>query len=172
MAANETSFCEETSACCGFEVKGSNIKKEISIPVLFEEEGFLPAYSSDLAAGADVRACIKEDIHLDPGASILIPTGLRFAIPEGYEIQVRPRSGLALKNQITVLNTPGTIDADYRGEVGVILINHGKNTFVITPGMRIAQIVLSPVYRAAFVKEGDLSITSRGEGGFGHTGTN
>ena len=145
---------------------------EVAIPILLEEDEFLPVYSSDLAAGADVRAYIKEDIQLDPGASALIPTGLRFAIPEGYEIQVRPRSGLALKNQVTVLNTPGTIDSDYRGEVGVILINHSKNTFRITPGMRIAQIVLSPVFRAAFVKAGHLTTTSRGEGGFGHTGTN
>ncbi len=87
---------------------------------------------------------------IEPGASALIPTGLRFAIPAGFEIQVRPRSGLALKNQITVLNTPGTIDADYRGEVGVILINHGKNPFIVTPGMRIAQIVLARVERANF----------------------
>jgi dUTP pyrophosphatase len=101
----------------------------------------------------------------------LIPTGLRFAIPAGYEIQVRPRSGLALKHGITVLNSPGTIDADYRGEVGVILINLGKTAFEIQPGMRIAQIVLSPVSKARFVLEESLVSTSRGEGGFGHTGT-
>jgi dUTP pyrophosphatase len=96
---------------------------------------------------------------------------LRFSIPAGYEIQVRPRSGLSLKHQVTVLNTPGTVDADYRGEVGVILINHGKNPFVITPGMRIAQLVLAPVVRACFVREESLTATERGEGGFGHTGT-
>jgi dUTP pyrophosphatase len=93
------------------------------------------------------------------------------AIPAGYEIQVRPRSGLALKNQITVLNTPGTIDADYRGEVGVILINHGKQPFVVTRGMRIAQLVLAPALQAQFVLANELSLTSRGAGGFGHTGT-
>ena len=108
---------------------------------------------------------------LEPGESLLVPTGLKFAIPEGYEIQVRPRSGLALKNQITVLNSPGTIDADYRGSVGVILINHGKKSFTITPGMRIAQIVLAPVAKAVFLREELLAVTSRGEGGFGHTGT-
>ena len=99
----------------------------VTISVIAEEKEFLPVYSSDLAAGADVKACIKEDMVIEPGASALIPTGLKLSIPEGYEIQVRPRSGLALKQQITVLNTPGTIDADYRGEVGVILINHGKH---------------------------------------------
>ena len=113
----------------------------------------------------------KSKSILEPGASVLVPTGLRFAIPEGYEIQVRPRSGLAFKNQITVLNTPGTIDADYRGEVGVILINHGKLPFIITPGMRIAQIVLARVERASFILGESLVSTSRGEGGFGHTGT-
>lgn len=143
----------------------------IHVEILLEDESFLPVYSSEHAAGADVRACIAQEIILEPGASALVPTGLRFAIPAGFEIQVRPRSGLALKNQITVLNTPGTIDADYRGEVGVILINHSKQAFIITPGMRIAQIVLSPVYRAEFIQTGRLATTSRGEGGFGHTGT-
>ena len=122
--------------------------------------------------GADVKACISEDVLLLPGESTLIPTGLKVEIPQGYEIQVRPRSGLAFKHQITVLNTPGTIDADYRGEIGVILINHGKEPFRITRGMRIAQIVLSAVLRASFsCKERELSMTARGEGGFGHTGT-
>src|ERR1700674_802543 len=125
--------------------------ENIEVPTIADEGVEAPSYGSTLAAGADVRAHIKQDIILEPGASILVPTGLRFAIPEGYEIQVRPRSGLALKNQITVLNTPGTIDADYRGEVGVILINHGKNAFTITPGMRIAQLVLTPVVLANFV---------------------
>ncbi len=145
--------------------------EEIEVPTLAESDDFLPRYASELAAGADVRACIKEEVVLEPGASLLIPTGLRVAIPAGYEIQVRPRSGLALKHQITVLNTPGTIDADYRGEVGVILINHGKNPFIVTPGLRIAQIVLAPVLRAKYVREEALLITARGEGGFGHTGT-
>lgn len=144
---------------------------EIEIATLVETEQFLPSYGSDLAAGADVRACIAQEILLEPGTTCLIPTGLRFAIPDGYEIQVRPRSGLALKSQITVLNSPGTIDADYRGELGVILINHGKTPFIVTPGMRIAQIVVAPVVRARFKREDCLIATSRGEGGFGHTGT-
>jgi dUTP pyrophosphatase len=144
---------------------------ETEIPTLATDPEFLPVYASALAAGADVKACIPEPITIEPGMSALIPTGLRFAIPAGYEIQVRPRSGLALKHQMTVLNTPGTIDADYRGEVGVILINHGKNPFVVTCGMRIAQIVLAPVVRALFCLEESLVTTTRGEGGFGHTGT-
>ena len=145
--------------------------QEIPIPTLLDNEECLPNYGSALAAGADVRAYIQNDLVLEPGEALLVPTGLKFAIPEGYEIQVRPRSGLALKNQITVLNSPGTIDADYRGSVGVILINHGKNPFTITPGMRIAQIVLAPVAKAVFLREEILAVTSRGEGGFGHTGT-
>jgi dUTP pyrophosphatase len=144
---------------------------EVTVRVVVEDENFLPTYGSELAAGADVRAYIKEDIQLEPGNSVLIPTGLRLDIPAGYEIQIRPRSGLALKHQVTVLNSPGTIDADYRGEVGVILINHGKKPFLITPGMRIAQMVLAPVYRMRYVREESLLTTSRGEGGFGHTGT-
>ena len=145
---------------------------EIEVPIIVSEEEFVPVYGSSLAAGADVRACIGEDIILLPGKSALIPTGIKVAIPEGYEIQVRPRSGLALKHQITLLNTPGTIDADYRGEVGVILINHSSEPFTISRGMRIAQLVLAPALRAFFVqKQQELTATARGEGGFGHTGS-
>lgn len=144
---------------------------EMLVPVIPEEEEYIPVYSSQLAAGADVKAYIENDIVIEPGQSKLIPTGLKFAIPEGYEIQVRPRSGLALKHQVTVLNTPGTIDADYRGEVGVILINHGQHPFLVTRGMRIAQIVLAPFVQAKFIPTEELSTTSRGAGGFGHTGT-
>src|SRR5207249_1035178 len=114
---------------------------------------------------------IPAPVILEPNAIVLIPTGLRFAIPSGYEIQIRPRSGLALKHGIGVLNSPGTIDADYRGEVAVILINQGSKAFEILPGMRIAQVVLSPVVKANFVVGESLMSTSRGEGGFGHTGT-
>lgn len=145
--------------------------KKIKVPTLIEEEENLPHYASEDAAGADVRASTKESIFIQPGESALIPTLLRFAIPKGYEIQIRPRSGLAYKHQITVLNSPGTIDADYRGEVGVILINHGKETFEVTPGMRIAQMVLAAVVQAEFALEDTLVSTTRGEGGFGHTGT-
>lgn len=139
--------------------------------MVLEEGAELPVYASDQAAGADVRAHLKQEVVLQPGSTFLVPTGLRFAIPQGYEIQVRPRSGLAFKHGITVLNSPGTIDSDYRGELGIILINHGKEPFIITPGMRVAQIVLAPVCRAAFFREETLAATSRGEGGFGHTGT-
>jgi dUTP pyrophosphatase len=145
-------------------------ERKIPVPTIIAEGAHLPIYASDQAAGADVRAHLPQDLILQPGQSALIPTGLKFAIPEGFEIQVRPRSGLAFKNGITVLNSPGTIDSDYRGELGVILINHSQQPFTVTPGMRIAQIVLAPVYRAEFVLEETLAATSRGEGGFGHTG--
>ncbi len=145
--------------------------KTIEIPIDVENDTHIPTYSSAGASGADVRAFIDQSIRLVPGASILVPTGVKVAIPQGYEIQVRPRSGLALKNQITVLNTPGTVDADYRGDIGVILINHGQNDFIIEPEMRVAQLVLTPVYQAEFVLCKDLNTTSRGSGGFGHTGT-
>ncbi len=144
---------------------------EIEIPILTHDSDLLPTYGSSSAAGADVRANIQEPVTIEPGSSLLIPTGLRLAIPEGYEVQVRPRSGLALKDQITVLNSPGTIDADYRGEVGVILINHGKKPFQVLPKMRIAQIVVAKVEKGCFLLQESLLTTSRGEGGFGHTGT-
>lgn len=146
------------------------MNRHLNIPTSIEEEANLPTYASMGAAGADVRAHLKDDLVIPPGTSALIPTGVRFAIPDGYEIQVRPRSGLALKNQITVLNTPGTIDSDYRGEIGVILMNHGKEEFVVRPGMRIAQIILAPVVRANFIVSSNLALTERGQGGFGHTG--
>jgi dUTP pyrophosphatase len=144
--------------------------KIVDVETIVDSPECLPTYGTHLAAGADVRANILTPVTLSPGDSILIPTGLRFAIPEGFEIQVRPRSGLALKNQITVLNTPGTIDADYRGELQVILINHGKKPFMIEPQMRVAQIVLSRVYQASFVCQEELTETKRGCCGFGHTG--
>lgn len=147
-----------------------NEAEPIEIPVLSEDENCLPVYASHGAAGADVKAYLKEPVIISPGASCLIPTGLRLAIPHGYEIQVRPRSGLALKNQVTVLNTPGTIDSDYRGEVGIILINHGKQDFTVTPGMRIAQLVIAPVILGNFILARELTETARGSGGFGHTG--
>lgn len=148
-----------------------NCHENLNIPIFTEEAAEVPTYASTGASGADVRAFLKEDIVLSAGSSTLVPTGLKFEIPMGYEIQVRPRSGLALKNQITVLNTPGTIDADYRGELGIILINHGKEPFIIKPGMRIAQIVLTPVLQANFVRASAVGATTRGSGGFGHTGT-
>lgn len=142
----------------------------IDIPTLVEDEEYLPFYMTAGSAGADVKAFLQEPLIIPPGHSALIPTGMRVAIPEGYEIQIRPRSGLALNNQVTVLNTPGTIDADYRGEIKIILINHGIQEFKITPGMRIAQFILAPVVRANFVIHSELATTERGVGGFGHTG--
>ncbi len=144
----------------------------ITIPVHVESEEDLPVYATAAASGADVRAKLKEPLILQPGKSAVIPTGLRFDIPAGYEIQVRPRSGLAAKFSVTVLNSPGTVDADFRGEVGVILINHGTQPFTVEPGMRIAQLVVASVIQVKFVNaEGQvLSETLRGSGGFGHTG--
>lgn len=144
----------------------------LEILVEAPSEELLPLYASTGAAGADVKANIQQPIVLKPSESVLVPTGLCAAIPEGYEIQIRPRSGLALKHQVTVLNTPGTVDADYRGEIGVILINHGKQDFTITPGMRIAQFVVAQIVQARFIiSEEALTTTERGSGGFGHTGT-
>jgi len=143
---------------------------EIVINVIAKDHEFLPMYSSELAAGADIRAFINEDIIIEPGLSALIPTGLKFEIPAGYEIQVRPRSGLALKNQVIVLNAPGTIDSDYRGEIKVILYNLGKQDYIVEPNARIAQGVFCPVVKAHIQEVKDLEETARGEGGFGSTG--
>jgi dUTP pyrophosphatase len=128
----------------------------------------LPAYATSGAAGMDVVSA--EDVTIVPGARHAVATGLALAIPEGYEIQVRPRSGLALKHGITVPNTPGTIDSDYRGELKVILINHGTDPFVIARGDRVAQLVLAPVVQAAWEEVAELDATERGAGGFGSTG--
>lgn len=130
----------------------------------------LPEYQTQGSAGLDLQAYIKEPIILKPGEIILVPTGLAIALQEGYEAQIRPRSGLALKNGITVLNSPGTIDADYRGEICVILINHSKQDFTITCGLRIAQMVISQYAFASIVEVEELSATNRGAGGFGSTG--
>lgn len=130
----------------------------------------LPAYATPGSAGLDLLAAISDDISLAPGSRALMPTGLAIALPEGYEAQVRPRSGLALKNGVTVLNSPGTIDADYRGEIGVILINHGDAPFVVTRGMRIAQLIVAPVTQLSWVETTELPTTTRGTGGYGSTG--
>ena len=132
----------------------------------------LPAYQSAHAAGLDLLAAVPEDapVMLAPGKHALIPTGLTIALPQGYEAQVRPRSGLAAKHGVTVLNSPGTVDADYRGEVCVLLINHGDQPFPIRRGERIAQMVIAPVARAELVVAASLSDTARGSGGFGSTG--
>src|SRR6202011_4506339 len=130
----------------------------------------LPAYMSAGAAGADVVAAVAESLTLAPGARALVPTGFALEVPEGYEVQVRPRSGLALKHGVTLLNSPGTIDSDYRGPVGVVLVNHGQEPFVVRRGERIAQLVVAPVVRAAFREAESLAVSTRGEGGFGSTG--
>jgi dUTP pyrophosphatase len=130
----------------------------------------LPKYSTNESAGLDLRADLQSPIILKPGQRSLIPTGLKIALPTGYEAQVRPRSGLAFKHGITVLNSPGTIDADYRGDVGVILINHGSESFTIENGERIAQLIIAKFVQIDWDEVLDLSSTSRGEGGFGSTG--
>ena len=153
------------------------MKKPVHTPVkvlrLPHGEGLaLPEYQSKQAAGLDLLAAVPENspLTLDPGAYALVPTGLALALPHGLEAQVRPRSGLALKHGVTVLNSPGTIDADYRGEVGVILVNHGKAPFVVRRGERIAQMVVASCIQARLIEVTALSSTARGSGGFGSTG--
>lgn len=131
----------------------------------------LPTYATPLSAGMDLSAALEEAIELDSGERALVPTGLAIALPSGYEAQIRPRSGLALKHGVTVLNTPGTIDADYRGEIKVILINHGKDPFIIERGMRIAQMVVERHETIGWDIVENLEESERGEGGFGSTGT-
>lgn len=140
----------------------------VTVKIKSEEKSLIPEYKSDLAAGVDLMASGSGSI--ESGKHALVKTGISIELPEGYEAQVRPRSGLALKQGVTVLNTPGTIDADYRGEIGVILINHSDVTFQYEKGDRIAQMVVAPVARAEFIHVDDLSDTDRGAGGFGHTG--
>ncbi|MFB0923593.1 MAG: dUTP diphosphatase [Alphaproteobacteria bacterium] len=131
----------------------------------------LPAYETADAAGMDLPAAVEHDVEIAPGARCLIPTGLVIALPPSHEAQIRPRSGLALRNGISLVNSPGTIDADYRGEVGVIVINHGDEPFTVTRGMRIAQMVVAPVTQAVWDEVSELAETERGAGGFGSTGT-
>ena len=131
----------------------------------------VPQYQSAGAAGADICACLDSEMVIEPGKVSLVPTGLFIEVPYGYEAQIRPRSGLAIKHGITLLNTPGTIDSDYRGEVKVIMANFGSEPFRITHGMRIAQMVFAKVYKGEFTAVDLLNDTQRGEGGFGHTGT-
>lgn len=143
---------------------------QLPIKVVVKDKKWLPSYQSKGAAGADLFAAIESEMVLGPGKALLVPTGLFIELPDGYEAQIRSRSGLALKHQIHVLNSPGTIDSDYRGEIGVILMNQGTSPFTVLPGMRIAQIVIAPVSRAHFVVAESLPTTVRNCGGFGHTG--
>lgn len=130
----------------------------------------IPAYHSQGASGADMCALLDDAIILRAGDTALIPTGIFIEMPEGFEAQIRPRSGLAIKHGITLLNTPGTIDSDYRGEIKIIMTNLGKEDFTITNGMRIAQMVFNKIYRGNFIETAELSITDRNDGGFGHSG--
>ena len=143
---------------------------KVNIKCVASQGAVIPQYKTDGAAGADICALLSESVVIKKGERAMIPTGLFFEIPEGYEVQVRPRSGLAAKNGVTVLNTPGTIDSDYRGEVKVILINLGSEDFTVSNGDRIAQIVVAPVTIACFEGVNALDETERGTGGFGSTG--
>ena len=144
--------------------------KKVQVKVVREKGVELPKYETGGSAGMDVRANIKEPITLNSLERILIPTGLKVAIPEGYEIQVRPRSGLAIKHGITMLNTPGTVDSDYRGELKVIVVNLSNEAYTIEPNERIGQFVLNKIEQIEFIEVEELDSTERGEGGFGHTG--
>ena len=143
---------------------------KISVDIINEGRQPDPSYATPDAAGMDIRADLDSPVTIPPGDRALIPTGLRVAIPAGFEMQMRPRSGLALKHGITLANSPGTIDADYRGPVGVIMINHGKEPFVVNPGERICQAVVAPVMQVSWNRVDSLPDTARGDGGFGHTG--
>ena len=140
------------------------------VSILLENGARLPAYQTPGAAGADLHALLDAPVSLDPGQRFLVPTGLRLQLPPGFEAQIRPRSGLAVKHGVTCLNSPGTIDSDYRGELKVLLINLGSEAFDITNGERIAQLIVAPVAKADFVPEVQLSETIRGDAGFGSTG--
>lgn len=142
----------------------------IPVKIRLKDGASLPAYQTRGSAGADLCACLDEPVVLLPGKTMLIPTGIFAEIPEGYEGQVRPRSGLAIKHGITIPNTPGTIDSDYRGEIKIIMTNLGSEPFKIENGMRIAQLVFARVYRGEFIAVEELNETSRNEGGFGHSG--
>jgi dUTP pyrophosphatase len=142
----------------------------ISVKIHMRQGALMPEYQSHGASGADLCAFIDEPYTLRPGETALIPTGIAIELPYGYEAQIRPRSGLAIKHGITLLNTPGTVDSDYRGEIKIIITNCGRNDFVITNGMRIAQMVFNKIYRGNFIIAESLSETERNDGGFGHSG--
>ena len=144
----------------------------MKINVKYTGKHELPQFETAQSAGMDLRANLDAPVELQPGDRALIPTGIHLALPDGYEAQIRPRSGLAYKHGVTVLNSPGTIDADYRGDVGVLLINHGKEAFVIEDGMRVAQMVIARYSQFDWNLVSDLDATQRGAGGFGSTGKN
>ncbi len=142
----------------------------IPVKIRLNPEANIPEYKSAGSAGADVFASLESPMNLAPGEIKLIPTGIAIELPEGYEAQIRPRSGLALNHGLTLLNTPGTIDSDYRGEIKIILANLGQKAFTVENGMRIAQMVFCRVYRGEFTTVDEISVTKRNDGGFGHTG--
>ncbi len=144
--------------------------EKVIVKVVKEENVSLPKYETSGSAGMDVRANIEEPIVLGSLERVLVPTGLKIAIPEGYEVQVRPRSGLAIKHGITLLNTPGTIDSDYRGELKIIMVNLSKDEYIINPQERIGQLILNKVAQMELIEVDSLDETERGAGGFGHTG--
>jgi dUTP pyrophosphatase len=150
--------------------KGDHEIFMIEVKIRLKDGASVPEYQSPGSAGADLCAMLHESLVLRPGKTILVPTGIFLEIPEGYEAQIRPRSGLALKHGITLLNSPGTIDSDYRGEIKIIMTNFGNEDFVIENGMRIGQMVFARVFRGNFIKAEDLNVTQRNEGGFGHSG--
>ncbi len=147
-----------------------NLNQSLNVKIINKSKNPLPEYKTPLSSGVDLMADIESPIILKPLEKALVPTGIYIEMPENIEAQIRPRSGLAVKHGISVLNTPGTIDADYRGEIKIILVNLSKEDFKIIPGMRIAQMVFAPVIRVTFVESNDISDTQRGVGGFGHTG--
>ena len=142
----------------------------IPVRIKLKDGAVIPGYQTRGSAGADLCAFTEGSLILEPGRTVLVPTGVYMEIPEGYEAQIRPRSGLALKHGITLLNAPGTIDSDYRGEIKIIMTNLGHENFIIENGMRIAQLVFAKVYRGEFIKTDQLNETARKEGGFGHSG--
>lgn len=148
------------------------MEEKIRLSIINRSANLLPEYKTAGSAGMDLQAFLHTDLNLKPGERIIVPTGLYLEIPKGYEVQVRPRSGLALEHGITCLNSPGTVDSDYRGEIKVILINLGQKDFIINNGTRIAQMILAKVEHACLVETDVIGETSRGEGGFGHTGKN
>ncbi len=155
-----------------FDTMTEAVAAQLPVRIVNKGRHPLPHYATAHSAGMDLRANLDAPIILAPGQRALIPTGLFLELPEGTEAQVRPRSGLAFKHGVTVLNSPGTIDADYRGEVGVLLINHGQEPFEVKDGERVAQLVIARYVRAEWQEVADLSSSARGAGGFGHTGTN
>jgi dUTP pyrophosphatase len=166
IAAQRNYFGRKTVAKVGRQMERINIFIQ---KLVGNEDIPLPQYMTNQAAGMDIFAAVPEEEIIEPGGRKKIPTGIAIALPEGYEAQIRPRSGLAIKQGVTLLNSPGTIDADYRGEIALIVINHGEEPFIIRRGLRLAQMVIQKIYQVDWVETEELNSTIRGAGGFGHT---